>query len=185
VCHASPTYAEVSRLSAVSRARAPTRPRAVTVACTRVAYIISVVRSPGARSTTSSAFAAGATDLRPHQARDDHLVEAAGTRGRGGPGGDAGAAASRPCRHHRAVSREAQTRTGMSINKIVKTLRPLRTATITLGGHQLQVAPRVPANAQRLLDDFKSGHLNRYNSGQALVAGGDQNARRRRGHPSR
>ena len=32
-----------------------------------------------------------------------------------------------------AVSREAQARTGVSINKIVKTLRPLRTATITLG----------------------------------------------------
>ncbi len=31
-----------------------------------------------------------------------------------------------------AISREAQARTGMSINKIVKTLRPLRTATITL-----------------------------------------------------
>ena len=37
-----------------------------------------------------------------------------------------------------AVSREAQARTGMSINKIVKTLRPLRTATITLGGQQIR-----------------------------------------------
>jgi hypothetical protein len=32
-----------------------------------------------------------------------------------------------------AVSREAQARTGLSINQIVRTLRPLRTATITLG----------------------------------------------------
>jgi transposase len=32
-----------------------------------------------------------------------------------------------------AVSREAQARTGLSINKILKLLRPLRTATITLG----------------------------------------------------
>ena len=61
VCHASPTYAEVSCLSAVSRALATTRPRAGTAACTRVTYIISVVRSPGARSMTSSAFAAAAT----------------------------------------------------------------------------------------------------------------------------
>ena len=38
-----------------------------------------------------------------------------------------------------AVSREAQARTGVSINKIVKTLQPLRTATITIGGQQIQV----------------------------------------------
>jgi hypothetical protein len=57
-----------------------------------------------------------------------------------------------------AVSREAQARTGMSINKIMKTLRPLRTATITLGAQQIQVPPRVPDDAQRLLDDLRSGH---------------------------
>ena len=38
-----------------------------------------------------------------------------------------------------AVSREAQARTGLSINKIVKTLRPLRTATITVGDRQIAV----------------------------------------------
>ena len=43
-----------------------------------------------------------------------------------------------------AVSREAQARTGLSINKIVKTLRPLRTATITLGGQQIAVRPAFP-----------------------------------------
>jgi len=32
-----------------------------------------------------------------------------------------------------AVSREAQTRSGLSINKILKTLRPLRSATVTSG----------------------------------------------------
>jgi hypothetical protein len=59
-----------------------------------------------------------------------------------------------------AVSREAQAeaRTGVSINKIVKTLRPLRTATITLAGQQIQVPPRVPDDAQRLLDDLRGGH---------------------------
>jgi transposase len=57
-----------------------------------------------------------------------------------------------------AVSREAQARTGQSINKIVTRLRPLRTATITLGGRQLQVPPRVPDDAQRLLDALDSGH---------------------------
>lgn len=57
-----------------------------------------------------------------------------------------------------AVSREAQARTGTSINKILKTLRPLRTATITLGGRQINVPPRIPAEAQRLLDNLKGGH---------------------------
>ena len=57
-----------------------------------------------------------------------------------------------------ALSREAQARTGLSINKIVKTLRPLRTATITLGGRQIEVPPRIPPEAQRLLDDFEGGH---------------------------
>ena len=57
-----------------------------------------------------------------------------------------------------AVSREAQARTGLSINKIVKTLRPLRTATITIGDRQIAVPPRVPDDAHRLLDDLRGGH---------------------------
>jgi hypothetical protein len=57
-----------------------------------------------------------------------------------------------------AISREAQARTGVSINKIVKTLRPLRAATITLAGQQIAVPPHVPDNAQRLLDDLQGGH---------------------------
>jgi len=57
-----------------------------------------------------------------------------------------------------AVSREAQARTGVSINKIVKTLRPLRTATITLADQQIHVPSRVPDDAQRLLDDLRGGH---------------------------
>jgi transposase len=56
-----------------------------------------------------------------------------------------------------AVSREAQARTGISINKIVKTLRPLRTATITLGRQQITAEPRIPAAAQQLLDDLAGG----------------------------
>jgi hypothetical protein len=56
-----------------------------------------------------------------------------------------------------AVSREAQARTGLSINKIVKLLRPLRTATITLGARQINVPPRIPDEAQRILDDLARG----------------------------
>lgn len=43
-----------------------------------------------------------------------------------------------------AISREAQQRTGASIKKILNTLRPLRTATITIGGHHITAAPRSP-----------------------------------------
>jgi len=56
-----------------------------------------------------------------------------------------------------AVSREAQARTGVSINKIVKTLQPLRTATITLGRQQITAEPRIPAAARQILDDLAGG----------------------------
>jgi hypothetical protein len=56
-----------------------------------------------------------------------------------------------------AVSREAQDRTGVSIKKIVQTLRPLRTATISLGHQQLTAPPRISADAQALLDDLAEG----------------------------
>ena len=58
-----------------------------------------------------------------------------------------------------AVSREAQTRTGLSINKIVKALRPLRTATITIGRQQVEAEPRIPTAARQILDKLaRRGH---------------------------
>jgi hypothetical protein len=58
-----------------------------------------------------------------------------------------------------AVAREAQDRTGLSINKILKTLRPLRTATITLSGQQITVPPRIPDTARLVIDQLAaSGH---------------------------
>jgi len=58
-----------------------------------------------------------------------------------------------------AVSREAQARTGVSIKKIVQTLRPLRTATISLGPQQLTAPPRIPESAQVILNGLaQSGH---------------------------
>jgi len=58
-----------------------------------------------------------------------------------------------------AVSREAQTRSGMSINKVLKTLRPLRSATVTIGTQQVTAQPRLPAEAQTLLATLGwSGH---------------------------
>ena len=58
-----------------------------------------------------------------------------------------------------AISREAQKRTGLSIKKILTTLRPLRSATITIGRQQLTAPPQIPADAQKVLNDLtQSGH---------------------------
>lgn len=58
-----------------------------------------------------------------------------------------------------AVSREAQTRSGLSINKILKTLRPLRSATITIGSQQVTAQPRIPNDTRELLNNLGwSGH---------------------------
>ena len=56
-----------------------------------------------------------------------------------------------------AVSREAQARTGVSIKKIVQTLRPLRTATISLSHQQITAPPRIPDHAQAILHDLAEG----------------------------
>ncbi|HVQ18845.1 MAG TPA: hypothetical protein VMT27_07400 [Actinomycetes bacterium] len=56
-----------------------------------------------------------------------------------------------------AVSREAQARTGVSIKKIIQTLRPLRSATISLGTQQITAPPRIPDQAQAILDDLTQG----------------------------
>ena len=56
-----------------------------------------------------------------------------------------------------AVSREAQTRTGLSIKKILQTLRPLRSATIALNGQEVTAPPLVPDDAQRVIDDLAEG----------------------------
>jgi hypothetical protein len=55
-----------------------------------------------------------------------------------------------------AVSREAQARTGLSIKKILQTLRPLRSATLTIGG-TTTVPPRVNDEAQNVLDALIQG----------------------------
>ena len=50
-----------------------------------------------------------------------------------------------------AIARDLQTRTGWSINKLVKTLRPLRHVTISINGHPIQAAPVIPADIQEIL----------------------------------
>lgn len=50
-----------------------------------------------------------------------------------------------------AIARDLQTRTGWSINKLVKTLRPLRHVAISINGHPIQAAPVIPADIQEIL----------------------------------
>jgi len=56
-----------------------------------------------------------------------------------------------------AVSREAQARTGLSIRKILTTLRPLRSATLTISGNTITVPPRIPETSQKILDELAQG----------------------------
>jgi hypothetical protein len=51
-----------------------------------------------------------------------------------------------------AVSRHLQDTTGASIKKLVRTLRPLRTVHIDIGGHPITAAPQITAEARALLD---------------------------------
>jgi hypothetical protein len=56
-----------------------------------------------------------------------------------------------------AVSREAEAHTVVSIKKIIQTLRPLRTATISLGNQQITASPPIPNHAQAILTDLADG----------------------------
>jgi hypothetical protein len=56
-----------------------------------------------------------------------------------------------------AVSREAQARTGLTIRKILTTLRPLRSATLTISGNTITVPPRIPEASQKILHDLTQG----------------------------
>ena len=53
-----------------------------------------------------------------------------------------------------AVSRHLQDATGTSINKLVRTLRPLRTVRIDVGGHPITAAPQITGDARALLDQL-------------------------------
>ena len=50
-----------------------------------------------------------------------------------------------------AVARYLQTRTGVTIKKLVQTLRPLQTVTITIAGEPVTAQPRISADAAAIL----------------------------------
>ena len=55
-----------------------------------------------------------------------------------------------------AIARDLQVRTGWSIKRIVRALRPLQHVTITLAGRQLQAEPMTPDDVAHMLD--RAGH---------------------------
>ena len=59
-----------------------------------------------------------------------------------------------------AVSHAIQSRTGMSIAQVVKQLRPLRSATITINGTTQTFPPAIPTDQRHILDSLrlKTGH---------------------------
>ena len=50
-----------------------------------------------------------------------------------------------------AIARDLQARSGWSLKKIVRGLRPLQQVTIQLGGQQLTAEPRIPADTAQML----------------------------------
>lgn len=59
-----------------------------------------------------------------------------------------------------AVARYLQARTGVSIKRLVRTLRPLQTVTITIAGHQITAQPRLDPETAALLETIRdlTGH---------------------------
>lgn len=58
-----------------------------------------------------------------------------------------------------AVSRHLQNVTGVSIKKIVKTLRQVRSATVEINGQRLTLEPELPDDARTIIDKITpTGH---------------------------
>ncbi len=57
-----------------------------------------------------------------------------------------------------AISRRIEKRTGLSIKRIVKTLRPIRSGIITVNGVDYPADPEIPKDIHALLQKLESGH---------------------------
>ena len=50
-----------------------------------------------------------------------------------------------------AIARELQAQTGVTLKKLVQTLRPLRTVTIDIDGHTITAKPQLNQDAKQIL----------------------------------
>lgn len=57
-----------------------------------------------------------------------------------------------------AISRRMENLTGLSIKKIVKTIRPIRSGIITINGEEYPAEPEISKDIHRLLQKLESGH---------------------------
>jgi transposase len=57
-----------------------------------------------------------------------------------------------------AVSRHLQQRSGVTIKKLVQTLRVARSATIKINGQRMTLAPELTSQARAILDRLETGH---------------------------
>lgn len=55
-----------------------------------------------------------------------------------------------------ALSREVQTRTGLSLRRFLRTLKPLRSATIDVNGTVTTFAPAVNAEVEAILNALRT-----------------------------
>ena len=58
-----------------------------------------------------------------------------------------------------ALSREAQTRSGLAIRNVLRQLRPLRSATVAINGSQQTFPLDVPAEKRAIIDAIKGNEL--------------------------
>ncbi len=58
-----------------------------------------------------------------------------------------------------AVTREAQTRTGLAIRNVLRQLRPLRSATLTINGAIQTFPPEINPEQQAILDALTQANL--------------------------
>lgn len=72
-----------------------------------------------------------------------------------------------------AVSRAAQTRTGLAIRNLVRQLRPLRSATIAINGAEETFPPATTVDKQHMLDSLQMTCTVRH-SGHCPESGGDE-----------
>jgi transposase len=57
-----------------------------------------------------------------------------------------------------AISRDLQTRTAMTIKKLVQTLRTARSATIEINGQRMTLEPKIIGPVRAILDQLQAGH---------------------------
>lgn len=57
-----------------------------------------------------------------------------------------------------AISRRMERLTGLSIKRIIKTLRPIRSGTIIINGDEYPAEPEIPEDIHKLLQKLESGH---------------------------